>query len=164
MKKLLLLLIAIATFTMASAQKAETVVENYKSKGQYVPVDKSTITMMLPVLKQQLPEAQYKAMEGPLKKMGSLQLLVFGPGKDDVYQSFQNDILSLLNNGYERKDMQPEEGNSPVCIIKTENGLLKEVVICDKGTPETGPVMMFMKGEFSSDDIDALSNLNSGLM
>ena len=39
MKKLLLLLIAIATFTMASAQKAETVVENYKSKGQYVPVD-----------------------------------------------------------------------------------------------------------------------------
>lgn len=164
MKKLLLLLIAIATFTMASAQKAETVVENYKSKGQYVPVDKSTITMMLPVLKQQLPEAQYKVMEGPLKKMDSLQLLVFGPGKDDVYQSFQNDILSLLNNGYERKDMQPEEGNSPVCIIKTENGLLKEVVICDKGTSETGPVMMFMKGEFSSDDIDALSNLSSGLM
>ena len=95
--------------------------------------------------------------------MDSLQLLVFGPGKDDVYQSFQNDILSLLNNGYERKDMQPEEGNSPVCIIKTENGLLKEVVICDKGTSETGPVMMFMKGEFSSDDIDALSNLSSGL-
>ena len=78
MKKLLLLLIAIATFTMASAQKAETVVENYKSKGQYVPVDKSTITMMLPVLKQQLPEAQYKAMEGPLKKMDSLQLLEIG--------------------------------------------------------------------------------------